>query len=332
MSESSLNIVLKSDNDQLPLLLNALNGTLTTEFLQALQAIFAGAPDHPQPTAFVGLDVQQVKVGKGLYGLHLQGDETEAFMDWLGDLSGLVFWALASSETMIDVYATSDGSSYWRTYVDWEGGSDPEEDAREAKLQWWVGMTKPVLRHFDEDADSAIALLKAHQKAKDEADHWGYFFAHHITREGLILKVRVKDKSMRTAWLRELQRYVKAEEKDFQRLARFFTGERLKCGGGDQTAQFPDWSEQQKAPLELAQGLMFAEEAGNCLYIGFQMDGIKPFIHGDCNSSPKGNYVINLVQYFTALNSLIGGRAIYKTGDKYYMHSVIERDGFLYIA
>lgn len=332
MSESSLTLVLKSDNDQLPLLLKALNGTLTAEFLHALQALFAGAVDHPQPTAFIGLDVQQVKVGKGLYGLNLQGDETEAFMDWLGGLSGLVFWALASSETMIDVYATSDGNSYWSGYVDWEGGSDPEEDAREAKLHWWVGMTKPVLRHFDEDADNAIALLKAHQKTKDEADHWGYFFAHHITREGLILKVRVKDKPTRTAWLRELQRYVKAEEKDFQRLASFFTNERLKNGCGDQTAQFPDWTEQHKAPLELAQGLMFAEEAGNCLYIGFQMDGIEPFIDGECNVSSCGTYVINLVPYFTAFNSLICCRAIYKTDGKYYMRGIIESGGYLYVS
>ncbi|MFE1815151.1 hypothetical protein [Metapseudomonas otitidis] len=331
MSESSLNIVLKSDSDQLALLLKGLNGTLTSEFLQGLEATFAGDQGHPQPAVFTNLNVQQVKVGKGLYGLHIQGDEAEALMGWLGGLPGLAFWALATSETMIDVYASSDGISYWSTYVAWEGGSDPEEDAREAKLQWWSGMTKPVLRHFDEDADSALALLKAHQKTKAEADHWGYFFANHITSEGMLLKVRIKDKLVRTAWLRELQRYVKAEEKDFQRLATYFTNERLKWQGGDETAQFPDWSEQQKAPLELANGLMFAEEAGNCLYVGFHMDGITPYIHGDCNSSPRGNYVINLVQYFTALYSLVDGRVFYKNEAHYFSRSVVDHDGYLYV-
>lgn len=331
MSESSLNIVLKSDNDQLALLLKGLNGTFTAAFLHGLEATFAGEKGHPPSADFTDLNVHQVKVGKGLYGLHIQGDEAEALMDWLGGLPGLAFWALATSETMIDVYASSDGGSYWSAYVDWEGGSDPEEDAREAKLQWWVGMTKPVLRHFEEDADNALALVKAHQKTKSEADHWGYFFANHITSEGMLLKVRIKDKLARTAWLRELQRYVKAEEKDFQRLAMFLTSERLKWQSCDEAAQFPDWSEQQKAPLELAEGLMFAEEAGNCLYVGFHMDGIAPYIHGDCNTSPQGNYVINLVQYFSALYTLVGGRVFYKKEAQYYACSVVDHDGYLYV-
>src|SRR6218665_1320642 len=99
MSESSLNIVLKSDNDQLALLLKGLNGTVTSAFLHGLAATFAGDQGHPQPAVFTDLNVQQVKVGKGLYGLHIQGDEAEAFMDWLGGLPGLAFWALATSET-----------------------------------------------------------------------------------------------------------------------------------------------------------------------------------------------------------------------------------------
>jgi hypothetical protein len=74
-----------------------------------------------------------------------------------------------------------------------------------------------------------------------------------------------------------------------------------------------------------------AADRGNYLFVGFPMNGIKPYLSGECNVSPKGTYAINLVQYFSLLSDSIAGRAIHRVGEPCFANDIVAFEGHLYL-
>ncbi|MES2611924.1 MAG: hypothetical protein V4679_16860, partial [Pseudomonadota bacterium] len=76
----------------------------------------------------------------------------------------------------------------------------------------------------------------------------------------------------------------------------------------------------------------FNDGAGTWSRSVFWEDGnIKPYLSGDCNPSPNGNYATNMVHYFRFLSDSISGRAVHRTGDQFVTNDIMEHDGHLHL-
>ncbi len=332
MPEISLKVIIKTPDSDTGAWLGQISETLETGTLAALATAFGGpvgAVNRPLDTAAT---ITGKKISKDLYGLDLFGDACEEVLAVLCEAKSAMFWAFMSHENGHDIYAFNDGAGTWSRSVFWEGGSDPAEDKREAEQEWWASMPKPVLAQVANDVPEALVRIAAHkEKMAVEVDHWRHFLNRHIDRDGLILKMRVKNKKARSALYRRLKTHITIPNADFSKLPSHLTELRIGYLGKDDGARYPDWSQTMKAPEALAQGLMFVEESGNYLHVGFQMDNIKPYLSGACNVSPNGNYATNMVHYFQFLSDSISGRAVHRIGDQFVTNDIMEHDVHLFL-
>lgn len=336
MPEISLEIIARTADSEAGARLAQARGNLDAATLAALAGAFVSPAMDAQRAWDTTTTITAQKIAKDLYRLDLFGDACEDVLALLGEAgssaTAVVFWAFLSHESGYDTYAFNDGAGTWARTVFWEGSSDPAEDQKEAEDRWWASMPKPVLALWADDVPTALARIAAYKERQAvEVDHWRKFLTRHIDRDGLILKMRVKNKKARSALYRRLRAYITPPRAEFSRLADHLTALRIGHLGEDDGARYPDWSQTMKAPQALAQGMMFVEESGNYLFLGFQMEGIKPYLSGECNVSPKGNYATNLVHYFSFLSDSISGRAIHRVGGQCFANDIVAFDGHLYL-
>ena len=335
MPEISLKVTIKTPDSEAGAWLSQINGTMDAETWAVLaRVVGASARASAHRPLDSATTIAGKKIAKGLYSLNLFGNACEDVLELLREAcnTGLSFWAFMSHENGYDVYAFNDGAGTWSSSVFWEGSSDPAQDRHEAEDEWWASMPKPVLALWADDVPTALTRIAEHNDRRAvEVDHWRTFLTQHADRDGLILKARVKNKKARSALYRRLRACITPPKTDFSRLADYLTQLRITRLGVDDGARYPDWSQQMKAPEALAQGLMFVEESGNYLFIGFQMDGIKPYLSGECNVSPKGIYATNMVHYFSLLSDSISGRAIHRVGEQCFANDIVEFNGHLYL-
>lgn len=341
MPEISLQIIAKTSDSEAGARLAQAGGTLDASALATLSAVFGSPTAHTPGALDRATTLTGRKIAKDLYRLDLFGDACEDLFTLLREAGSSdnnnstttpQFWAYLSHENGYDTYAFNDGAGTWARSVFWEGSSDPAHDQREAEDAWWASMPQAVLALWADDVPAAQARIAAHKARQAvEVDHWRDFLTRHTDRDGLILKLRIKGKKARSALYRRLRAHATPPGADFARLADHLTALRVERLGTDDGARYPDWSQAMKAPAALAQGMVFVEESGNYLYVGFQMDGIKPYLSGECNVSPKGTYVTNLVHYFSLLSDSISGRAIYRVGEQCLANDIVEFNGELYL-
>ena len=341
MPEISLQIIARTSDSEASARLAQAGGTLDASALATLAAVFGSPAAHTPGALGRATTLTGKKIAKDLYRLDLFGDACEDLLALLREAGSSnndnntttpQFWALLSHEDGCDTYAFNDGAGTWARSVFWEGSSDPAHDQREAEDEWWASMPQAVLALWADDVPAAQARIAAYKERQAvEVDHWSNFLTRHTDRDGLILKLRIKGKKARSALYRKLKAHATPPGADFARLADHLTALRVERMGADDGARYPDWSQAMKAPAALAQGLMFVEESGNYLYVGFQMDGIKPYLSGECNVSPKGTYVTNLVHYFRMVSDSVAGRAIYRVGEQCYTNDIVEFNGQLYL-
>lgn len=341
MPEISLQIIAKTSDSEAGARLAQASGTLDASALATLSAVFGSPTVHTPGALDRATTLAGKKIAKDLYRLDLFGDACEDLFTLLREAGSSdnnnstttpQFWAYLSHENGYDTYAFNDGAGTWARSVFWEGSSDPAHDQREAEDAWWASMPKPVLALWADDVPAAQARIAAYKERQAvEVDHWSDFLTRHTDRDGLILKLRIKGKKARSALHRKLKAHATPPGADFARLADHLTALRVEHLGADDGARYPDWSQAMKAPAALAQGMVFVEESGNYLYVGFQMDGIKPYLSGECNVSAKGTYVTNLVHYFSLLSDSISGRAIYRVGEQCLANDIVEFNGELYL-
>lgn len=340
MPEISLQIIAKTSGSEAGARLAQAGGTLDASALATLAAVFGSPAVHTPGALDRATTLTGKKIAKDLYQLDLFGDACEDLLALLREAGSSSnnsnttpqFWALLSHEDGGDTYAFNDGAGTWARSVFWEGSSDPAHDQREAEDAWWASMPQAVLALWADDVPAAQARIAAYKERQAvEVDHWSNFLTRHTDRDGLILKMRIKGKKARSALYRKLKAHATPPGADFARLADYFTALRVERLGADDGTRYPDWSQAMKAPEALAQGMVFVEESGNYLYVGFQMDGIKPYLSGECNVSPKGTYVTNLVHYFRMVSDSVAGRAIYRVGGQCYANDIVEFNGQLYL-
>lgn len=341
MPEVTMTVVFKSSDKDVKNYLENLNGILSKDTLLNLAKIFQ--QESLDESIFERFDNDEIdssttvtfeKKIKDLYRIYIFGDACQEFLDLISDVDNCIYWAFMSHEYGYDTYSLNDGNGYWSQSVYWEGGSDPEEDKKEAELEWYSTMTKQVMKEFvDENIESIYEKVKLYKSKPKEIDPWVIFLTNHVDKDGLILKLRIKTKKKRISLLRQLKPYVKNPcDKEFEKLVLFFKNARSKCFEEPDDVRYPNWSRNRKAPEQLAKGMMFVEVSGNYLYVGFQMnENIRPYVDGELNVCAGGTYVTNMAEYFEIFSDGVSGRAVHRAGQQFIINDIIYHGGFFYV-
>ena len=77
--------------------------------------------------------------------------------------------------------------------------------------------------------------------------------------------------------------------------------------------------------------MMFIEESGNYIYVGFQMANILPYVVYDMNVSGCGNYVTSLARYFEVLSDSVSARAVHKGSGNMVVRDIFSHGGYFYV-